>query len=114
MLSFFPELLYLGPFAGFLIRLALAALFFISASRRVRATPVILKIFGAVDGVIALALIVGFATQLASLAAFVCLTYWFFKRDVSPFPRSTVALAGAMSLSLLILGPGPFAFDLPL
>lgn len=114
MLSLFPELLFLSPFAAFFIRLSLAAVFALSAYRRLQGASSLIKTFGAIDAIIALMLLVGFYTQIAAIAAFVCLAYWLIKPDVRPFPTSAIVLALVMALTLLLTGPGPFAFDLPL
>ena len=114
MLSLFPQLLFLPPFSAFLIRIALAAVFGYSAATRIRSDRTLLKVFGAVDGVIAVMLLAGIYTQLAAIVGALCTVYWLIKSDVSPLPKSTVALALIMCLSLVVTGAGPFAFDLPL
>lgn len=114
MLSLFPQLLFLSPFAAFLIRLALAVFFAYSAWKRFPNENTLLKIFGGVDAIIALALLIGFYTQLAALVGLVCTIAWLIKADWNPYPKSTAALALIMCLCLLVLGAGPFAFDLPL
>ncbi|HWO07706.1 MAG TPA: hypothetical protein VNM40_03970 [Candidatus Paceibacterota bacterium] len=114
MLSFFPELLFLSPFAAFLIRLSLAVLFAHSAYRRIPQSDALIKTFGIVDAAIALSLLVGFATQIAALIGFVCTVAWLVRSDWNPYPRPTAALAAVMTFTLIITGPGPFAFDLPL
>lgn len=114
MLSLFPELLFLSPFAAFLIRIALAAVFGYGAFSRVRSGALLLKIFGAVDALLAAAFLIGFSTQLAAILGTICTVAWLMKPDWSPYPKSTAALALVMCISLLVLGAGPFAFDLPL
>ena len=114
MLSLFPELLFLSPFAAFLIRVALAVVFATSAYRRFPSRSTLLNSFGAIDAAIALMLIAGFYTQLAALIAVMCTAGWLIKSDWNPFPKSTTALALVMALTLLLTGAGPFAFDLPL
>ena len=114
MLSLFPQLLFLSPFAAFLIRLALTCIFAYSAYVRLPHAQTLLKVFGVIDGVIALALLVGFYTQLAALIGAICTIAWLVRADWNPYPKSTTALVLVMCLSLLILGAGPFAFDLPL
>lgn len=114
MLSFFPELLFLAPFAAFFIRIALSVVFAMSAFERVRKTQPILKVFGVIDALIAIALFLGMYTQLAALVGVLCSLVWLSRPEWNPYPRSTAALVFVMSLSLLVLGAGPFAFDLPL
>ncbi len=113
MLSLFPELLFLSPFAAFFIRIALAVVFGWSAWQRLR-TETPLKVFSAIDIVVAVALFLGFYTQLAAIIGVICTTAWLFKPAWNPYPQSTAALALVMCISLLVLGAGPFAFDLPL
>lgn len=114
MLSLFPELLFLSPFAAFLIRIALAVLFGYSAWNRIRSGAPLFKTFGVIDGILAIALFLGFSTQLAAVVGLVCTAAWLVKPDWNPYPKSTAALALVMCVSLLVLGAGPFAFDLPL
>lgn len=114
MLSLFPELLFLAPFSALLVRVALAALFAHVAWRRLNTGMMLLKYFAALDGLIALALFFGFFTQLAALAAALCIAAWFFVSTWRPVPVSTVLLALIMAFSLILTGPGPFGFDLPL
>jgi uncharacterized membrane protein HdeD (DUF308 family) len=113
MLSLFPEVLFLAPFAALFMRVSVAAVFAYSASRRMQGSGLLL-LFGAIDVAITLVLFVGLSTQLAGLVAALCLITWLVAPSWSPLPRSTVALALVMALSLVITGPGPFAFDLPL
>lgn len=114
MLSLFPSLLFLSPFAAFIIRLALAIIFGYSAYQRVRGTSTLLKVFGVIDAVVALMFLVGFWTQLAALIGIVCTVSWLLKSDWNPYPRSTALLALVTCASILVMGAGPFAFDLPL
>jgi hypothetical protein len=114
MLSLFPQLLFLSPFAAFLIRLALTAVFAYSAWKRIPSENMLMKIFGGIDAIIALALLVGFYTQLAASIGLVCTAVWLIKSEWNPYPKSTTALALVMCLSILVMGAGPFAFDLPL
>lgn len=114
MLSIFPELLFLAPFAAFLIRIALAVVFAKSAFARVQKPQPLLKVFGAIDALIAISFFLGMYTQIAALVGTLCALVWLSRPEWNPYPRSTAALVFVMSLSLLVLGAGPFAFDLPL
>lgn len=114
MLSLFPGLLFLSPFAAFLIRLALAGVFGYSAWRRFRNTASLLKVFGAIDALLTVAFFLGIYTQLAALCGAICATAWLIRKDWNPYPRSTAALVLVMAISLIVLGAGPLAFDLPL
>lgn len=114
MLSLFPQLLFLSPFAAFLIRLALTAIFAYSAYARIPHGAALIRVFGVIDALIAIMFLIGFSTQLAALAGLICTIAWLVKSDWNPYPKSTAALALVMCLCLLVLGAGPFAFDLPL
>lgn len=114
MLSLFPQLLFLSPLAAFLIRLSLTGVFGYAAYSRLRNGSNLLKAFGVVDGVLTLMFLLGMSTQLAALIGAFCTLVWLIKSEWSPLPRSTTALAFVMCLSLLVMGAGPFAFDLPL
>jgi hypothetical protein len=114
MLSLFPELLFLSPFAAFLIRIALAGVFGYSALSRIRSGNALLKVFGVIDTLLAVAFLLGLSTQLAAAIGMVCTAAWLVRPDWNPYPKSTAALALVMCASLLVLGAGPFAFDLPL
>ncbi|MEK7155894.1 MAG: hypothetical protein AAB734_03375 [Patescibacteria group bacterium] len=114
MLSLFPELLFLSPLAAFLIRLALTGVFAYSAWTRMKRPETLMKVFGAIDCLVAVAFLIGFSTQLAALVGIACTIAWLIKADWNPYPKSTAALALVMCLCLLVLGAGPFAFDLPL
>lgn len=114
MLSVFPALLFLSPFAALLIRLTLAGVFAYSAWTRSRDTRTFIKVFGTIDALFALMLLVGAYTQLAALGAMLCSIVWLIRSDWSPLPRSTTHLVIVLAVSALVLGAGPFAFDLPL
>ncbi|HEY4510586.1 MAG TPA: hypothetical protein VJJ73_02005 [Candidatus Paceibacterota bacterium] len=122
MLSLFPELFVLGNVAPTLLRVALAVVLISRIYPRGERPPAggkkWLNIFYAAD---ALLLIIGFLTQGAALLA---LAMTIFDRvrmskdrggekKERPLDELTI-LVIASSLSLLILGPGIFAIDLPL
>lgn len=114
MLATWPELLFLSPFAAFFVRLALAVLFARVAYRRARTRSRVLSAFAVVDAAIAIALFFGTMTQVAAFAATICTGAWLLRPSWRPCPRSTCALALVMAITLIITGPGPFAYDLPL
>jgi hypothetical protein len=115
MLSLFPGLLFLSPFAAFLIRVALAATLGASAYRHfcLRANVYLLALT-ALEIVFGGMLLVGFYTQAIALTALVLFLTSLIVPPVRTLPRSTLALAAVMCLTLLLTGPGPFAVDLPL
>lgn len=117
MLSLFPELLFLSPFAAFLIRIAAAIVFGNIAYHHVtRDERAWVKLLGGVEAVVAAMFFVGFLTQLAALVGLVLLGTVLYLGWLSrPATRETAWwLMLVMCISLLVLGAGPFAFDLPL
>ncbi len=114
MFATWPELLFLAPFAALFVRLALATIFTLTAWRRFRSRVRVLQVFALIDIIIALAFFFGARTQLVAVFALVCLFAWLIKKEWRPLPRSTVALALVMAFTLIITGPGPLAYDLPL
>ncbi len=113
MLSFFPELLYLAPFSGLLIRIALAVVLGMIALHGVRAENTWTRASGVVTGLAALFLFAGALTQPMALIAILTIAESLLRSDRA-LPKSTLWLALVMSVTLLVTGPGPFAFDLPL
>jgi uncharacterized membrane protein YphA (DoxX/SURF4 family) len=113
MLSIFPELLFLSPLAALLIRVSVAIVFALSASRHIRNAPTRTRILGAIEAVVAILLFFGVYTQVAALVAIALIVAYFFMLE-RPFPKSTLVLLAVMSMSLVVTGAGPYAFDLPL
>jgi hypothetical protein len=113
MLSYFPELLYLAPFAGVLLRLAVALVLGTLALHALRGENIWMRLSGVVSGLAALFLIAGALTQPMALIALLSIIESLVRGDRA-LPKSTLGLALVMSVALLITGPGPFAFDLPL
>lgn len=114
MLSLFPELLFLAPLAAFVIRVTVGLMLGFAAYRHVIIPQTNLRIFGIVEGVVAVLLMAGAYTQAAALVSAILIAIALFVPVYRTFPRSTLALLIVMSLSLVITGAGPFAFDLPL
>ena len=114
MLSVFPELLFLSPFAAFLIRVAVSVVFGYSAVTRLRHGGGLLKLYGTIDLALALLLLAGAYTQLTAIASVICALAWLAVPSIRPVPSSTAALTLVLSLSLILTGAGPFAYDLPL
>lgn len=116
MLSMFPEIMFLSPFAALFIRIALALVIFYDGwslfsksgnTTRIAAlcafTAGALLFVGAWTQLIAIALVV-------TLLAEVLIPSW----KQSTLPSSTLALMIVMALTLVVTGAGPIAFDLPL
>jgi len=116
MLSMFPELLFLAPLSALVIRASVAALFALSAYMRVRGeASTFIYIMAALETLAALSLAIGYKSQLVAFLGVLLIGVWIFMgRPVRQYPLSTALLAAVMSLSLLVTGPGAFAFDLPL
>lgn len=114
MLSLFPELLFLAPFSALILRIGLAVILVLSAWAHLGRPQNAARVLGIVEAGIALGLAVGAWTQAASLIAIVWLLTSLYVRDMRVFPKSTVVLALVVAISLLVTGPGAFAFDLPL
>ncbi|KKU59147.1 MAG: DoxX family protein [Parcubacteria group bacterium GW2011_GWA2_47_12] len=135
MLSVFPSLLAFGLLAPLLLRLALGLVFVNFgwhklARGRADKTAFFESLgwkpgeyfafgFGVVELVVGVMLIVGIYTQIAAfVAALISLGALALKRRTTSCgiesTRGFLALLFIISLSLLVLGAGLFAFDLPL
>lgn len=112
MLSYFPELLYLAPFAALMIRIAVAIILGMIAYHGLRAENMWERGSAVVSGLAALFLFVGALTQPMALIAIISIAESLMRGG--SLPRSTLWLALVMGVTLLLTGPGPFAFDLPL
>lgn len=134
MLSIFPELFTYSLIAPFILRIALGGYFILQGAHRRKAgddpawdalwnnakigslptAPVLAKI----QIIIGVLLFVGLYTQVAAILAIIFVGIeWRKQSQTAPLPfqelRVTV-LAGAIGVSLLFLGAGFLAFDLPL
>ncbi|PIT90840.1 hypothetical protein COU17_03545 [Candidatus Kaiserbacteria bacterium CG10_big_fil_rev_8_21_14_0_10_49_17] len=134
MLSVFPELFILSFFVPFILRVVLGVFFFLEGwsffkERKDAFRKELPEKFGtlrtwaplsvgAVEIGIGLFLIAGFLTQVAALLGLIAAVKFLVFRKafptLAPHTRLTYALLSTMLLSLLILGPGAFAIDLPL
>lgn len=114
MLSTFPELLFLAPLAAFVIRVAAGFYIGLAAYRHVLKPRTALRILGSIEGLTAILLIAGAYTQIAALVGAATITLSLIIPSCREFPRSTLLLLMVMTLSLVVTGAGPFAFDLPL
>jgi hypothetical protein len=114
MLSVFPDVLFLAPFASFFLRVAVAILFGSVAWHHLKETGVGLRVLGAGEAVVALSLFFGAWAQPAALLGVIIAAVWLFQRTSRRVALSTVLLAAVICFGLILTGPGPFAFDLPL
>jgi hypothetical protein len=124
MLSFFPELLFLAPFSALLIRLSAAAVFVYLSTQHLKNIGLLVRAFGALEGLCAALLFLGLYTQLGAILGVVVAGLHIVRKEYT-LPLSTLLLLFVMCLSLLITGAGPFtvtigsavfplSFDLPL
>ncbi len=114
MLALLPQILFLGAFAASLIRVVLACMFAYNAWNNVSKNDMAVRAFALLEIAIATALLVGAATQAVALAASLLLIVSLLVPQFRVWPRSTVALMLVMTITLIVTGPGAFAFDLPL
>lgn len=119
MLSLFPSFLTYGQLGPFLLRLTLGAILLYWAYGRIRRRENgKTTAYGVVEAAVGVLLVIGLFTQLAALIALVVFlvelikkarTKAFFTAGVNYYFILLI-----ISLSILVLGPGAFAFDLPL
>ena len=114
MLSIFPEILFLSPFAATLIRTAVSLLFAYSAWEHFKRPDIASRALACFEILAAGLLFGGAWTQPAALLGMMIIAIWYFQPTSRVFALSTIALAFVMSISLVLTGPGAFAFDWPL
>lgn len=115
MLSLFPELLFLAPFSALLLRAVLVYFLLKAAYKHVSRTPEIMpRMVAAIEVGASLLLLLGAYAQLGALLSLFLAGFWLVHPRIRPVPHSTAALLFFISLSILITGPGAFAFDIPL
>ena len=114
MLSVFPELLFLAPLSAFLIRLALSIVFGYVALRHVSHDDILVRAFALAEAGIALALFFGAWTQPAAIVGVCIILSWFALPKLRSVALGTALLSLVLAATLLLTGPGPFAFDWPL
>ena len=133
MLMTFPEFLFLAPLVGTLLRLvvglSLLYIAYVQLKRRDEIGQMSLPIIGpagaglvtvaaSFKAIVGLALIIGYATQLAALLALaLCLKQFIYAKRYPravPLCRVDYFYLIVMCISLFLMGAGAFAFDLPL
>lgn len=119
MLSIFPSLFALEGFAPLLLRLTIGAVFALWAYGKLKKrTDAQNTGLGIVEALVAISLIIGLLTQLSALVAAIILGV----RLVQKIQKKAFLTDGVnyylilfiISITLLLTGPGFFAFDLPL
>lgn len=125
MLSLFPQLLDWGWYVPFIFRILLGFYFFSigysftrSRSTKSGQDGLAWLILGALIITLSLGFFLGVYVQIVGVVGFIfsLMAIYFKHRNASFTPESVryYMLLGVVSLSLLFLGAGPHAFDLPL
>lgn len=114
MLSIFPDVLFLAPFAAFFLRIAGGVFFGYSAWRHLKDASLPLRVLGVGEAVVAVSLFVGAWTQAVALLGAIISAIWLFQPNTRSVALGTASLLLIISFTLILTGPGPFAFDLPL
>ena len=113
MLNPFPDLLAFALLAPTLLRIVLGIMLILQAKQKTNALPFtqITKAIYFIGGVF---LILGAFTQYSAMAISLALLYEIFYTPSSKEKKSINILLLVISISLLFLGAGFFALDLPL
>jgi uncharacterized membrane protein YphA (DoxX/SURF4 family) len=118
MLSLFPSLLSLGLIGPFLLRIVLAIVVLHFAYVHIEKRQRIPVIFGSIQAVAGLLLAIGLFTQVAALILVIMFGLLMVKQIVNKAFLSDgvnyYLLLFVIALSLILTGPGAFAFDYPL
>ena len=111
MLSLFPSLFVFSAIAPIVLRVTLALVLFFEASKEVKSRKWGEKTLGFLKAVSGLLLLVGFLTQLGAVFVLILTIYNLFSQKEKIWQSKI--LITAISLALILLGPGLLAFDLP-
>lgn len=122
MLSLFPSLLSFDQLGAFIIRLVLGLTLAYFGYQKIRnrgnSSGSNSRIYGGIEIIIAVFLLIGLFTQIAALLnAIILIIKLGFKahnRALLTDGINYYILLLAMTISLMLTGPGWFAFDLPL
>ena len=125
MLSLFPQLLDWGWYVPFMFRLFLGIYFFFSGyqltkinSQKTGEDHLAWTTLGVLIIILGVSFLLGVYVQIAGVVGFaLSLVAIYFKHKKAVFtsePIKYYLLLGVVALSLLFLGAGPHAFDLPL
>jgi hypothetical protein len=114
MLSLFPQILFLAPYAATFLRIAIAIMLALAAWKHVTPRNLSTRLLSAIEIIIAAMLILGALTQGAVIVAGAIFILHIASARHAIFSRSTLILALLICLSLLVTGPGALAVDLPL
>ena len=133
MLSLFPQVLFLSPLVGTLLRLTVGItilyIAYVHWQRKEelgetgfpiigRAGSAYIAVGAVIEAALALSLIAGYATQLVALLALaLSLKHFIFAKKyprATPLCRLDYFYLAVMSLCLFLMGAGAFAMDWPL
>ena len=119
MLSLFPVLLSYEMLAPFVLRVTLGAVFIVWAYAHLKSREHKKKTaLGVLDAIVGLLLIIGLYTQLAALVAVIMLLIGLImkakKKTLFSDGINYYFILLVIAFSLVVLGAGAFAFDLPL
>lgn len=114
MLSLFPELLFLTPVAVATLRIAAGGYLGYAAWQHVGDSGIAIRVLAIVEAAVAAALIAGFRVQAAAILAALLFAAMMAAPHLRRYPLSALILLVILSLSLVVMGAGAFAFDLPL
>ena len=114
MLSVFPDILFLSPFAMLFMRLAAATVFGYAAWQHIPQASMLARVVAVLEIVCAALLLVGLYTQPAALLGIAMFFLYTFIPSLRTVPTSTNLLLLVLCASLLLSGAGALAFDLPL
>ena len=116
MPSLFPELFNFSFVAPFVLRIALGIPLIIGGFRKIIAkekTPQ--RILGGIVFLSGIFLVIGLFTQAAAMAvSLIIIASSIIMRGQHPRPWAERFIKLAVAVSLILTGPGLFAFDLPL
>jgi len=117
MLSVFPQFFNYAFFAPFLLRLGLAIVLLIMSYRTLKKIEECPKICAVVQLLSAGLFLLGFLVQAAATLTIIALIGEMIRKKIKKLPVNEGCLKFLIfvaALSLLFLGPGIFAIDLPL
>lgn len=114
LLSLFPGLLFLSPFSALFIRIALGIVFAYAARKHFEKSDFSIRGLSFAEGALSMAFVVGAWIQADALIALMIIGAWFFAPKLRVVALGTALLSLVLSITLLLTGAGPFAFDLPL
>jgi hypothetical protein len=107
MLSVFPELFNYSQIAPFILRISLAVILvrfgYLAIFKTITRHE---KTIGIIQWLAAIFLFLGFLTQIAAILAIAAVF------NIKPKTQKLMVIA--VAVSLILLGPGLFSFDLPL